>query len=471
MIDTRQRVLLVAYINSHLPELLRTGASLQQTGRFRVDLLFVDGFDVLKQTFLDQCSSLHTPVYDILGRERIAVHRQTENAVSATLLARMRRRPLLRALLDWLHGLVTTLLYLPLLVRRRRRLRKLIHERNIKLMLLAEENAAYQTNLAVLEARRAGAASIVIPYTIANATEAAEHAYDTHRLWVRGPLSRLIARLYPKWTFRYRGRRLLFMPALRILATELLRLAPPDPWMINSGFADAIAVESPFMREYYRTNGIPESRLVLTGSVSDDLLFHARKNVTQGKQQLAIKYHVDPDKPLLLTAFPPPWFPRPGCDFADYPSLMEFWLGALRAVQGWNSLISLHPGISKEDRERIAEFGIPVAQENVVALLPLCNAYVASISATIRWAIALGIPVLNYDVYKYQFHDYDTAAGVMTIEIKEDFLYTLKMLTSDNNYFQDAMNCQRDCQKDWGMLDGRCGERLLGLIERLTHTQ
>ncbi len=37
-----------------------------------------------------------------------------------------------------------------------------------------------------------------------------------------------------------------------------------------------------------------------------------------------------------------------------------------------------------------------------LSLVPLCSLYVASVSATIRWAIACGKPVVNYDVYRFE---------------------------------------------------------------------
>ena len=50
-------------------------------------------------------------------------------------------------------------------------------------------------------------------------------------------------------------------------------MAPPNPWMANSGHADGIAVESERMLKVYRDANFPKQQLALTGSCADDSLY------------------------------------------------------------------------------------------------------------------------------------------------------------------------------------------------------
>ena len=120
-----------------------------------------------------------------------------------------------------------------------------------------------------------------------------------------------------------------------------------------------------------------------------------------------------------------------------------------------------------EDIQYIEQWGVKIARDNTAALIPLCDVYVASISATIQWAIACGKPVLNYDVYRYHYNDYLGVDGVIAVEDREQFLAALRQLTGDPAYYREIAARQAGFAERWGKLDGRAGERLLQLFERL----
>ncbi len=94
----------------------------------------------------------------------------------------------------------------------------------------------------------------------------------------------------------------------------------------------------------------------------------------------------------------------------------------------------------------------------------LCDLYVASISATIRWAIASGIPVINYDIYKFNYQDYIGVQGVMTVFNFNDFSSALHMLTSDSDYLATLGAAQKKHAAEWGLIDGKFAERFHALV-------
>ena len=69
-----------------------------------------------------------------------------------------------------------------------------------------------------------------------------------------------------------------------------------------------------------------------------------------------------------------------------------------------------------------------MARLNTAELVPLCDVFVASISSTIRWAIACGKPVVNYDVYRYRYTDFIGVEGVLTCEEQDEFVSVLRRL-------------------------------------------
>jgi hypothetical protein len=128
-----------------------------------------------------------------------------------------------------------------------------------------------------------------------------------------------------------------------------------------------------------------------------------------------------------------------------------------------NVLVRPHPRISLT---RFDHFGAPnvrYTSQPTAELVPLCDLYVASISATIRWAIACGIPVINYDAYRYRYGDYDSAAGVISVESLPDFRDQLTRFANDPAFAVDLTQRQESVMRHWGIVDDKLGERFAAL--------
>lgn len=344
---------------------------------------------------------------------------------------------------------------------------KLVAEIQPDVVILPEANIAYATAALTRAAHNNGVGVVIVPFTIANATELAE-AYWHNPDFSMGPkLNRFVATLFPKWVLLYKGRKILPARGAQIIATEFFRLAPPLPWIINSGDADVIAVESERMQEYYIEAGLPESKLVATGALSDDILSRGIFFANTRRASLYAELGLTNDLPLLLCALTPDQIRagREGCDFISYTALVDFWLSNLAKVKNFNVVIRLHPRMKIEDYWFIEDYGIKVAAWDTADLIPLCDIYVASVSATIRWAIACGKPVINYDVYRFRYQDFSQVKGVITIEEKHDFTSVLSRLTNDLVYYEEVASAQRQEAKFWSHLDGKSGERMLSLID------
>ena len=130
-------------------------------------------------------------------------------------------------------------------------------------------------------------------------------------------------------------------------------------------------------------------------------------------------------------------------------------------------MIALHPSVPPADAVKYERYGARVAPLNTAELVPLCDIFVASISSTIRWAIACSKPVVNYDVYRYRYTDFIGIEGVLTMEEQQEFVSTLHRLFSDPPYADDIRQKQAAIAACWGRLDGQSGRRLVDLVRRL----
>ncbi|MGE3702688.1 MAG: hypothetical protein AB7G08_28565 [Hyphomicrobiaceae bacterium] len=337
------------------------------------------------------------------------------------------------------------------------------------IVVLPEDNIDYLTGALIRAARRRGIGTLIVPYTLANAEEIAEAYWHNEDYTLARWQNRIAGYLYPRWVYEHRGRRLIPLPADRIVATELLGLSPPLPWIINSGDAHAIAVEGPFMRQYYLEAGLPEEKLVVTGALYDDVLHAQMKDARARARDVRVELGVDPDRPLLLCALPPNQYRsgRPGAEFPTYEAMIRAWASLLLEADAFSVVVKLHPRTLRSEVPYLEQdYGLRLSSVDTAALIPHCDLYVASVSATIRLAVASGKPVINYDSYRFRYRDFSSVPGIITVEDAREFSAALRKLADP--YVRGSMaRRQREFADSANIIDGKAGQRLLGLINSL----
>ena len=344
------------------------------------------------------------------------------------------------------------------LVTTRQRVRRWLRELAARLMILPADNR-YDLAVYVRAAHDEQVKVAVLPAFMAATREWAEYMRGVPDYSLDKLANRVAARLYPRWLYDHEGTRMVALPASQLLPRQWLGLTPPLPWTLHSGHSDAIAMESAAMKRYCMREGLPEERMTVTGSVDHDLMSH-RLTLARDRSEL-----------VLLTALPPDQLygrGRKDCEFQNYNDLVDFWISSLAAITGWRTIVSLHPSVKRESMLHLEAKGVTIADAHVSALIPQCDVYVASVSATIQWAIACGKPVINYDVYRYRYPDYLGVDGVVLMETQEEFRAAVARVTGDAKYRAELGENQRRHAPDWGVLDGHAGDRLLALFDRLT---
>lgn len=348
---------------------------------------------------------------------------------------------------------------------------RLVEENRVGLVVVPEDNFFYFTNLLIRAVHERGGVAVVVPFTIVNMLEWSEAFYREPACDTRLLLNRVIAELFPAWTHEHRGRRLV-LPVQQVLAAEYLRAAPPVPWLINSGEADAIAAESPFMADYYRRAGIPERQVRLTGALYDDVLHRGLEQAPQAREALYRELGLPAGRPMILCAMPPNQLGgagRPQCAYRDYREILEAFAAPLEALaDDWNVVLNLHPRITAEEATVLAGRRLRISRRNIADLVPLARLFVASSSATIRLAVSCGVPVVNYDVYAYDYDDYRHVPGVITMTKQQDYVTWLDGLTRYPQTWEEKRAALTEFTRDRAMLDGKAGERILALLDELT---
>lgn len=349
--------------------------------------------------------------------------------------------------------------------------RRLINSMRADIIVMAEDGMGANRAL-IKQATIRNIPVLIVPYEYSTITQPAEsiiNTYNYRNIYGMGNiLNQIVARIFPRWVYRYKGEALLRDQGSAIVWQELFGLAPLLPWAVHGGNADKIAVECQVMLDHYLNQGIAENKLVLTGALYDDDLNAVMNECERCRQNLYRSLNLPAGRRMLLCAVPPDLVAlRPCSDFKSYKDLLDFWVESLLSLNDINVVFQMHPRVTQEQAEYIESKGGKVVRQDITTLIPLCDVLVTSVSSIIRMAIACKKPVLNYDVYKFKYSDYENAGGVITIDSKDDFLSDLNRLVNDRTFYCEITSLQSACADKWGMHDGHSGNRMIALFDKL----
>ncbi|MCA3265811.1 MAG: hypothetical protein ING19_07045, partial [Azospirillum sp.] len=159
---------------------------------------------------------------------------------------------------------------------RKRAVAALARERSIALAVLALDMPAYDSAALIAAVKAQGGRVAIVSTMMSAGADQVTIKVDVPDAQVDGVAKRLFAALFPCWIADFRGKRLLPIPWGRALALETMGLAPRQPWITNSGHADALYVESEGMAQFYRDAGYAGPGLIVAGAPADDVLARAR---------------------------------------------------------------------------------------------------------------------------------------------------------------------------------------------------
>lgn len=345
---------------------------------------------------------------------------------------------------------------------------QLLNDKKIQLIVFPEHNLFYFTQLIVYLGKQSNIPSIIVPFTIANTMEWAEAFYKDRSRSLSLFYNKIIGYAFPHWIHNYKNKKLL-LPIELVLLHEMLGITPKYPWLLNSGNIDFIALESKAMKEYYIKAGIDSKYLKETGALYNDELYFKLQNANYYREKLYQHLNLPLNKPMIVCALPPDQClgREELIEFSNYKEIIIFIIEQLSSYTNqYNIVINLHPRINPKNVEFISQYPIKIFTGDIAEVIPLSNIFIAVCSATIRMAISCGIPVLNYDLYHYNYDDYVNLNGVITIANQKQFLMVLENLCSNKEFYNQIKNAQVIQSKQWGQLDGTSGKKLLNEINQ-----
>jgi CDP-glycerol glycerophosphotransferase (TagB/SpsB family) len=151
--------------------------------------------------------------------------------------------------------------------------------------------------------------------------------------------------------------------------------------------------------------------------------------------------------------------------------MIDVWVHNLTNQVRYNVIISLHPSLHYDNYSHFDCPNLKVAKNDLLILLPVCSIFVACVSSTIQFAIALGKPVINYDVYRYssemEYLKFTEKRGVVTVLNRSDFKLEIEKITSDDAYYEQLATYQKEDAAKWGKIDKASVTRFINLLDSL----
>ncbi len=350
------------------------------------------------------------------------------------------------------------------------RYEKILREINPAIVCLSEDILGPLSGPLIRAARRRGIPSVIVPFTIPNPIEILEYCIKNPESVVQSPKHDELLAAFPHFFTSYKDRLLLRSNPELLLASELSGIGSKTPFISNSGHADRILVESERMLAVYQKLGFPAEQLTLAGSVTDDRLFGGLQRRNELRNALYARLGLPSDRPMLLSALVPDQLVSgvPWCEFTTYPELVEFWVKTIAGCSyNYNVVLKINPRAHREDYLHLERYGVRIAPDDTVDLVPLADIYITSLSSTLRWAAACGIPCVNYDVYHFRYGDYAGTPGIVHVEKMDEFVSTVNRLANDDAFRADLRTSQAADAPSWGKLDGLSLERIVNCFDTL----
>jgi hypothetical protein len=337
-------------------------------------------------------------------------------------------------------------------------------------MVVAEDGVAGPLAM-IAAAQRAGTAVVTLPFGYGTQQDF-EIALDAKKArgeveQPTGPEGDAIRQYAPEWIKRGAHEGALLFPAEYIVVLESAGIHVRNAWVVHGGTADRLCVESRQMMRLYQSEGLPPDKLVMTGSPYGDFLLNALGENADAQAAFRKPRKISSPDTRILVSWPPSYHSERGSasEFPTYLAMTTAILEGLRSIPRARVTVSLHPAVSAEDRAAIAGLGVELSSRYVLELIPCHDIYVSYYSSTIRWAVASGKPVLNYDAYQLRLDVYDAAPGVVTLTRAAELIERARQLAQSDEAFTALAAEQVRVAPEWGMLDAPAMPRILDALD------
>jgi len=251
--------------------------------------------------------------------------------------------------------------------------------------IIPYETVGYFFDSVPLIAGRKRITTIIVPFCFVKKQTTAEWLFNkTPEKRTSVFISKLVNLAWPQWGMQYKNRLMLRESLPWIIASELLGIAKPNPWIDNDGYSDIIAIESSYMEKCYISEGVNISKVRIIGSLRHDEMYRAFIDQESIRKTLLIesKFGELLPKRWVLISLPEVFsFSDRVCEFNTHEEICEALIRPVLNKEDILAIISLHPRLPIEQVSHLQRKNIYISTRSITELLPCCDVF-ATVSPT-----------------------------------------------------------------------------------------
>lgn len=349
--------------------------------------------------------------------------------------------------------------------------------------LVMTDDRRFAESLLVARARRRGVFSLVVMWAATNPpgtmAEWRERAAYNRSAGAPGGRMRtaLVRRLAPQ-ALRTApdGRILLWQPFSAILAMTAMGWYPARPWVLGGGRADAVAVVGERYRKMIAAEGVPISKIHVTGHPRHDRTVREGRR-WRGAERAAIRREIGAPENgrLVVLAAPPVAHILQGTRAGHIaPDTMAGYLRRVVAdLLALDEDVHLAVKVHPRDADRplswlgghCRSFSVVRGGMEAARLVGAADLLVCQGSSVVFDAHLLDVPAVTFDFFRTPGYDmWARAGGVLHVTEPEAFPATMRRVLGNpatrERLATDRERFRRTHLRD----DGRAAERIVGLI-------
>lgn len=284
------------------------------------------------------------------------------------------------------------------------------------IVILGTDNT-YESIYLVKYARKLNIPVVVVPFSMCNHSELEYTAIKIGRyLNIDSRTSQILQYILSIFDFRWiriEQNKIILVPVhTPIWIQFLLNIMPINPWVICGGKSDFVFVNSQFEKNYYIKSGID----------SDKIIIFSNKDV--------IINSLSTENNNIVWSVPPDHLDNSVYD--SHEEMVSWHIDQFNKLDH-TVIISPHPRISNDYFEKFQLApNVSISYQNIHELISKCTYFIASQSATIRFALACNKYIINYRFYNLPYDEYSNLLMVKEVYDKNQFLHDLKKLANGN---------------------------------------
>jgi len=334
--------------------------------------------------------------------------------------------------------------------------------RDIALVIFPVASAGYNVPIYTTVCNRCHVPTLCIPFAVGDRDALAKAIQRSPKSAPDYLLNAWFLPLCQRWSLALGDKKYLVLPAETIIAYAIMRVEMTYPLSFYGADVGVLLLDSEYMLHHANRQQIAAFTVAITGGMFDDDIATAWQERTTRYQSLCRAYGWDKSRRLICLALPPL-----GEAFETFRVFVDKFLPPELDLSSWNVLVGLHPRIAATKAlEMKWPQNIRCTKDPIELLLPMSAAFVATYSSTIRTSVALGIPVINYDLLNFNYDIFKEVPGVRRVASESEYLEVLQDFADQGPEYRRLREAieKPEVGATYSMLDGDAERRIVGEI-------